>query len=108
MALRVVPIRDGVTFLPLEPSAKYSYLSSVRGFQFAHGRLHGRIDLNKNLLDHEAARALFLIDDYSMTGAAFAVTLQPSAAAYRIPTSWSRQATLNLSLGRCTCFVQTG
>ena len=74
MRPRVVPIRDGVTFLQLVPSSELPlplFGSRLRaGFPSpADDYLEGKIDLNKYLVEHTAATFLVRIDGDSMTGA---------------------------------------
>jgi DNA polymerase V len=74
MPSRVVPIRDGVTFLQLLPSSELRlplFGSRLRaGFPSpADDYLEGKIDLNKYLVEHAASTFLVRIDGDSMTGA---------------------------------------
>src|ERR1700677_3068398 len=74
MSPRILPIRDGVTFLPLAPSAELLlplFGSRLRaGFPSpADDYLEGKIDLNKYLVEHSAATFLVRIEGDSMTGA---------------------------------------
>src|ERR1700729_2941597 len=74
MSPRILPIRDGVTFLPLGPSSELRlplFGSRLRaGFPSpADDYLEGKIDLNQYLVQHAAATFLVRIDGDSMTGA---------------------------------------
>ena len=74
MFLKVIPLRDGVTLLPLASASKLQLpLFGTRlhaGFPSpADDYLEGKIDLNKYLVEHSAATFLVRIDGDSMTGA---------------------------------------
>jgi DNA polymerase V len=74
MPAKIQPIRDGVTFLQYVPSAGLPLpLFGTRlraGFPSpADDYLEGKIDLNKYLVEHNAATFLVRIEGDSMTGA---------------------------------------
>jgi len=74
MPSKVLPIRDGVTFLTRVPSARVAlplYATRLRaGFPSpADDYLEGKIDLNQYLAEHPAATFLVRIDGDSMIGA---------------------------------------
>jgi DNA polymerase V len=75
MSPKLFPIRDGVTFVQRVPSSSKRLLpffgTRLRaGFPSpADDYIEGKIDLNKYLVQHEAATFLVRIDGDSMTGA---------------------------------------
>lgn len=73
MSLKVLPIRDGITFLSYVPSARRAlplFTSRLKaGFPSpADDYIEEKIDLNKYLVQHPAATFLVRIQGDSMTG----------------------------------------
>lgn len=74
MQPKVLPIRDGITFLPYAPSTRRAlplFASRLKaGFPSpADDYIEDKIDLNKYLAEHPAATFLVRIEGDSMTGA---------------------------------------